>query len=57
MIPFDAISDVQLFFEMLEEGKEEHSQLRARIHDWGLSHPTLEEVFLKLTRKFDDRAD
>ena len=27
------------------------SNLRSKIKDWGLSHPTLEEVFLKLTNE------
>ena len=32
-----------------------YGQLRNQIKDWGLSHPTLEEVFLKLTNKADDQ--
>lgn len=42
---------------MLEGEIEEYAELRAKIHDWGLSHPTLEEVFLKLTNKFDNQGE
>ena len=32
-----------------------YRSLKKRIKDWGLSHPTLEEVFLRLTNAEEER--
>jgi len=54
LVPFNRTIDLKPFFTMLESPAVQlaHNlrKLKANIKDWGLSHPTLEEVFLKLTR-------
>lgn len=61
LVPFTDTSDLKVFFKMMEgddgEYNHEHALLRNNIKDWGLSHPTLEEVFLKLTNRAADEKE
>ena len=59
LIPFTKTADLKQFFKITESELHELDQdcknLRANIKDWGLSHPTLEEVFLKLTNVSEEK--
>jgi hypothetical protein len=61
-IPLSKIPTMKPFFQIIENeqnieqdqlSEDEIAELRAIIKDWGLSHATLEEVFMKVTRKVD----
>lgn len=45
--------ELRTLFEVLEKEQLDSNQkeLKSMIKDWGLSHATLEEVFMKVTRK------
>ena len=54
------MSTLKVFFELVENEKsinsielsgDEISELRSLIKEWGLSHATLEEVFMRVTKK------
>lgn len=47
------MNELRTLFEVLEGNKldEQKMELKKCIKDWGLSHATLEEVFMKVTRK------
>ena len=52
--------DLKQFFEMMEQDDANSSnytyrKLKKQIKDWGLSHPTLEEVFLRLTNAEEEK--
>jgi len=49
LIAFQNTQHLKSFFMMVEgvgDQSMQYGQLREQIKDWGLSHPTLEEVFL-----------
>jgi len=53
-IPVLRIQELQTFFMIIENKDDEDAQskrLKALVSDWGLSHTTLEEVFMKVTGK------
>jgi hypothetical protein len=60
LIPFDRVTDLKPFFMMIESdvNRQQNSniqRLKKSIDEWGLSHPTLEEVFLRLTNMEDSK--
>eukprot|EP01017_Pseudomicrothorax_dubius_P042792 TRINITY_DN7034_c0_g1_i1.p1 TRINITY_DN7034_c0_g1~~TRINITY_DN7034_c0_g1_i1.p1 ORF type:complete len:298 (-),score=59.86 TRINITY_DN7034_c0_g1_i1:152-1045(-) len=60
MIPFNYLSELKLFFQIIEGKFADHvdeafPKLRRWVLDYGLSHTTLEEVFMKVTSKKDNR--
>ncbi len=59
LIPFSETNTTMKKFLQLMETNEnnkfsKYNKLKSKINDWGISHPTLEEVFLKLTNKSTD---
>ncbi len=58
LIPFARVMELKPFFKMIESDRQQDSnikRLKESIADWGLSHPTLEEVFLRLTNMEDSK--
>jgi hypothetical protein len=57
-VPFSQITELKDFFRIIEGNNEEEEIkelvcLRSLVKDWSVSHATLEEVFMKVTRKCD----
>jgi len=49
-LPHSHLSQIVPFFKIIEHERSEHGK-RALISDCSISHTTLEEVFLKITRQ------
>lgn len=54
LVPFSKTLDLKHFFKVMEGDNNAFQGLIKKIKDWGLSHPTLEEVFLKLINSADE---
>jgi hypothetical protein len=58
-IPFSKMGELKGFFRIIEGGGEEEvaspelENLRGYFRDWSISHATLEEVFMRVTRKYE----
>eukprot|EP00825_Cyclidium_porcatum_P006564 TRINITY_DN13269_c0_g1_i2.p1 TRINITY_DN13269_c0_g1~~TRINITY_DN13269_c0_g1_i2.p1 ORF type:complete len:358 (-),score=55.42 TRINITY_DN13269_c0_g1_i2:259-1332(-) len=46
-VPLDKNQEIKTFFKVMESQKA--SELKSMILEWGISHTTLEEIFLKIT--------
>ena len=60
-IPFSKMVELKGFFRIIEGEEEEIdnieaselSYLKGLFKDWSISHATLEEVFMRVTRKYE----
>ena len=54
-VSIENMKDLGIFFKIMEneeiENEKECKEFKESIKDWGLSHTTLEEVFMKVTNK------
>ena len=52
-VPIAKSHELSIFFKIMEGDikNEKSEEFKSYIRDWGISHSTLEEVFMKITKK------
>jgi hypothetical protein len=52
-VPITKSHELTIFFKIMEEeySDKKSDKFKSYIRDWGISHSTLEEVFMKITKK------
>ena len=52
-VPITKSNDLLIFFKIMEGDikNEKSEEFKSYIRDWGINHSTLEEVFMKITKK------
>ena len=52
-VPITKSHELSIFFKIMEGDikNEKFEEFKSYIRDWGISHSTLEEVFMKITKK------